>query len=689
MKTKSKVIIFFSSIVMLLGAACLAPTIGYGLPTAGEVLGPDDQLVSTQPAYVASSRLRVAPVLNPSGFEISSSPEDMCVDEDGSIYVADNNSQTKRIIKYDSFEVGTFVQLDRYTNAKAEEITFKNPTGVALNGQYLFVADKLLEKVVVFEKDTFAFVREITRPESILVGSSTRFTPTKVTADDKGNIYVVLEGLTKGVMQLDEAGNFVSYIGANEVNKNLLMRLQSFFGINSDDYLLAAASPVTNIALDDKGLLYTVTNKSPTALKKLNTSGNTIFSAEYNDANTVACHIDEDGNIFSCQSDGHVTVYDGYGSLLFRFGGRSEEELLGTLRSPVAISLLPNGDLLVLDKEARMMVTYAKTDFAKLVFQAVAYYKDGLYLEGEASWKEVLKYNAKFVLAYKALARASMKKGDYNTALGQFKIAGDKAGYSDAYWQIRDRWIRSNLGYVIIPLASLLIVYAIIKAIIARRQTFLAGPRQFVRSVGNVPVVRDLGFAFTFLRHPRDSVYEIKFKKRVSLVGAICLYAVFVGLQILRVYLTGYLFNDVGRNDGLQTILLSTLPLLLLVVCNYYVSTVRDGEGKLKDIFISFIYALSPYLILALPLFLISNALTFNEQAIYYILGGFIYLWCGVNVVLTVMELHDYSLGKAIINILLTLVCFILVIAFVFILYVLGYQLFHYLISIFKEVASR
>ena len=163
----------------------------------------------------------------------------------------------------------------------------------------------------------------------------------------------------------------------------------------------------------------------------------------------------------------------------------------------------------------------------------------------------------------------------------------------------------------------------------------------------------------------------------------------FVALQILRVYLTGYLFNDVGRNDGLQTILMSTLPLLLLVVCNYYVSTVRDGEGKLKDIFISFIYALSPYLVLALPLFLLSNALTYNEQALFYILSGLIYLWCGVNIVLTVMELHDYSLGKAIINILLTLVCFVLVIAFVFILYVLGYQLFNYLFSIFKEVAAR
>ncbi len=690
MKTRSKLILFFSSLAMLIAGLCLAPTIAFGLPTSGEVLGPDSQLVSTQPSYVAKSRLRIEDVLTGGGFEIASSPEDMCVDhEDGSIYVADNNSDTKRILKYESPASSSFVQLDSYINESNQTVFFKNPTGVAVNGQHLFVADKLLQKIVVFDKADFSFVKEIARPDSILVGSATRFAPTKVAADDKGNIYAVLEGLTNGVMQLDGEGNFVSYIGANETTKSLLTSLQQFFGVQSEGYLLSSGDPVTNVALDSKGLLYTITNKSAAALKKLNTSGNTIFSTDYNDINTVAAFVDEDGNIFSAQSDGHVTIYDGYGSLLFRFGGRGEEEIMGVLKSPTAISVLPNGELLVLDKEARMLVTYQMTDFAKLVFKAVSYYKDGLYLEGESSWNEVLKYNAKFVLAYKALARASMKKADYNAALKQFKIAGDKAGYSDAFWQIRDSWIRANLGYVVIPLAVLVLAYAVIKAIIARRQTFLAGPRQFVRNIGGAPVVRDLGFTFSFLRHPRDAVYEIKFKKRVSLIGAICLYAVFVALQILRVYLTGYLFNDIGRNDGLQTILMSTLPLLLLVVCNYYVSTVRDGEGKLKDIFISFIYALSPYLLLALPLFLLSNALTYNEQALFYILSGLIYLWCAVNIVLTVMELHDYSFGKAIINILLTLVCFILVIAFVFILYVLGYQLFNYIFSIFKEVAAR
>ena len=107
------------------------------------------------------------------------------------------------------------------------------------------------------------------------------------------------------------------------------------------------------------------------------------------------------------------------------------------------------------------------------------------------------------------------------------------------------------------------------------------------------------------------------------------------------------------------------------------------------NIFIGFIYALSPYLILALPMFLLSNALTYNEAAIFRLVEIAIYVWCGINIILTVMELHDYSFWQAILNIILTAVCFVLMLAFAIILYALGYQLVTYFGSVIKEVTTR
>ena len=685
MKLKTKIVLFCSSLLLLLGGFLLAPTIAYASSNTNEILGPDSQLVSSQQIYTPIRKLTVNE--GATSNDRLSSPEDMCVDTtNGDIFIADTNNT--RIVKISYSNSAVSQEIKSYINANSEEIAFKQPSGITSNSNYVYVADKLLEKIVVLNKADLSFVKEITRPNSILVGSTTKFAPIKVSVDDSGNIYAVLEGLTKGVMQLDNNGGFISYIGANTTTMTLLARLQKFFGVSTNDYLLASGAPVTNIALDNKGLLYTVTNKTASTVKKLNTSGNIIMNTNYNDVDTVSCYIDEDGNIFSAQSSGYVTIYDSYGSLLFRFGGRNEEEIMGVLKSPIALALTAEKHLLVLDKEANLIIEYEPTYFANLVYKACGYYKDGLYLQGEDSWKEVLKYNSKFVLAYKALARASMKKGDYDTALKQFKIAQDKAGYSEAFWQIRDRWIRANLGYIVIPLVILVLAWVVLGVVNKYKPTLFAPVREFTGKVKRAPFIKDMGYTISFIKNPREGVYGIKFKKSVSLIGAIALYVFFVALQILKVYLTGYLFNNVGRSDGLQTILMSTLPILLLIVCNYYVSTVRDGEGKLKDIFISFIYALSPYLLLSLPLFFLSNVFTYNEQAIYYIIVGLVYAWCGVNILLTVMELHDYSLGKAIINILLTLVCFILVIAFAFILYVLGYQLVMYIVSVIKEAIA-
>ena len=99
------------------------------------------------------------------------------------------------------------------------------------------------------------------------------------------------------------------------------------------------------------------------------------------------------------------------------------------------------------------------------------------------------------------------------------------------------------------------------------------------------------------------------------------------------------------------------------------------------------IYSLSPYLVLSIPIFLISNVLTYNEQVIYDVLIWFTYIWSGINIFLTIMELHDFTFWKAVKNILLTIVCFILVIAFAFILYMLAYQLVGYIISVCQELA--
>ena len=136
-------------------------------------------------------------------------------------------------------------------------------------------------------------------------------------------------------------------------------------------------------------------------------------------------------------------------------------------------------------------------------------------------------------------------------------------------------------------------------------------------------------------------------------------------------------------------VLITVGVLLALVLCNYFVSTVTDGDGKLKHCFICFMYALSPYLIMALPVFILSNFLTFNESIIYTFCEIVMYGWSGVCLFRANMELHDYSFWKTVKNILLTVFAFAMALLFIIVLRMLFAQLFGYIGSIFGEMFGR
>lgn len=663
-----------------LGAYVAAPEISYGVNLDTQTAGPSGELVPTQEAYYPESKIALSDLFSLSGDSslAMSNPEDLCLDEENDdIYVADTGNN--RALKID-LATGEYLSFG--------EDSLKGPTGIYATSSDIYIANKGNSTLDVYDKATLTLSKSFARPTSVIFGSSTPYVPSKVVATEAGDVYLVSEGCSKGIVEFSNNGDFVGYVGANATTGNALTWFQNLFGIgNTTGFLKSGAAP-TNVAIDSAGLVYTVTNKSTSStIKKLNTSGESILSPSYNKSGTIQVAIDSSGNIYSVQEEGSITIYDSYGNLLFTFSNNSGEEILGSLAQPMALVVSSTKEIYILDKEYGMITSFAPTEFATLVYKAEDYYKDGLYLQGEDRWKEVLKSNSMFILAYKALARASMKRKDYTTALKQFKLAEDKSGYSEAYWEIRNTWLQANLGYVILGLAIGVALILAYKTAHEKRPKAFAGIDQFTGRVSSAPIVRDAVHMNKFYFHVRDGVYEEKFHKKGSLIFATVLYVWFVVIQILSVYLKGYLFNsqNVYNSSATQIILASTIPLLAFVFCNYFVATVTDGEGKLKYCYISFIYALTPYLIFALPIFLISRVLTYNESVVYNVLLYVTYGWSAINVFLTVQELHDYSFWGAVKNILLTVFAMFMLALFLIVIYMLGYQLYSYVYSIIKE----
>ena len=665
-----------------------SPTLAYAVPYTTETIGPEGSTVPTQTAYTPEGRIVVP------GTAVS--PEDMVIDEENQlVYIADKGEKRIAVMGFDG-------ELKHVIG----EGTLESPMGVAMDATRLFVADSGNKLIYVYSivDDADAglsygqLIKQIDKPKNPLVGANTPYVPTKLTVDERGNLYVVSEGCVSGLMQLNanaddgEEDSFIGYVGANETQATFKSVLQNiFFSEQQRNAFLATPRSPTNVSINSRGLLYTVTNQATSnAIKKLNTLGNAIMSPSVNYAATTAVCVDEADNIFSLQSDGYIAVFDSYGDLLFRFGGTDTDGRLGSLEIPVAIGVLSDGRLFALDKGYKMIVIYDRTEFAELVFTAVSYYKDGLYLEGESSWKEVLRLNSSFIVSYKALARASMKRGDYKTALRQFKLAEDKQGYSEAYWEIRNDWLQNNIAWIVIVAVVLIAIYVTLKIIDKKKPKVLAPVKKAFGKVGKVPIVRELLQVKKFCRNSPDAVYQTKYHSATSVWSAIVLYVWFVILQILSVVVTGYLFNNnsMYSSNGWSIVLTSTGVLLALVLCNYFVSTVTDGEGKLKHCFIAFIYALSPYLLLALPMFIISNFLTYNEDIVYTLLMVITYGWSAICLFRAIMELHDYTFWQTIKNIFLTLFAFAMAILFVIVLRMLLTQFFGYFASLFREIFS-
>ncbi|WP_431801154.1 YIP1 family protein [Halobacillus andaensis] len=646
------------------------------VPYDTETLTADGNDIETQTAYTPIGLFaKETEIVN---------PEDIYIDGEGSIYIAD--SGTQRVTKFD--EEGN--ELEVYGE---EELS--QPLGVyADESGAVYVADYGSEKVVKFHEDG-EVVDEFERPESPLFGNSAPYKPEKVSVDTRGNIYIIGESATNGIIQLSEDGTFLGYYGANTLAPSVGTFLQEMMTTQRQKANLFMKEPPApgNISIDDQGLVYTTTSGTTwEAIRKLNIEGGNILPpAMTEETNLVDIAVGSIGNIYTVGSDGIIYEYDSSGNQLFSFGGKTNENnRLGLTTQPSSIEVDDVGRLYVTDREQGNIQVYEPTEFTSVLHQGLALFEEGFYVESEDYWNEILRLNSSFGLAHTAKGEALYKQQEYDEALQEFKLANDKDGYSNAFWEIRYRWMENNLaGAFMIVFAFFTVRYTV--KFTDRKKNILDPVRNTTGQIKRVPLVNQLVFLTRFLKKPIDSVYYLKNGERVSLISAAVLYLVLVFEYLLRIYWTGFLFTDRVLEDvnlffEIGTVL---LPLLLFIVVNYLVSTITEGEGRFRDIYIGTIYSLAPILLFLIPVTLVSNILTFNEAFVYTFSMQIIIVWSIIILFTTIKEIHDYSFWGTVRNLFATLFGMFLTVLIFFVLYVLFDQLYDFVSSVIEEVMLR
>ena len=131
--------------------------------------------------------------------------------------------------------------------------------------------------------------------------------------------------------------------------------------------------------------------------------------------------------------------------------------------------------VLVLDSSKNLIDMFAPTRYGSLINQAVGLRYDGDEVQAVECWKEVLKLDSNFELAYTGIGKSYLAAGDNKEAMRCFKIGNNKQYYSIAWKRYRNEILKDNLNYiltVVIILAVLLVVWkkGLKKTVLKRRR---------------------------------------------------------------------------------------------------------------------------------------------------------------------------------------------------------------------------
>ena len=638
----------------------------------------NNRLVRTQTAYTP-----ITAVQQIFGVPIDT-PNDIHIDGGNNIYIASTGSSGGKIIKFNLSTEDVHVMGEDF---------LVNPTGIHVTQSgAILVADRGGRIAYRLDEDG-AVLQTFTRPDSPLFGGDA-FQPRKIVGDNRGNVYILNQGV-RGLAQFAPNGDFLGYYGANTVQPTLRTIIQhTFFTEEQQQRLFNLVPPeVSNVGVDERGLIHTVSRGvEDHGVKRLNISGDNLLPAMHNATNLVDVTVGPIGNIYTITDSGMIYEYDREGNLLFAFGGQDvSNQIKGLFNVPSAIAVDSSFNVFALDRAAGELQIFMPTQFANLVHTALYSYQEGFYEISQGPWNQVLMMNDFFDLGHLGLANAYYSLEEYERALEAYELAFDREGYSEAFWEVRNDWLLANVGYMIVAMFVFILGYIINMK--AKFMPYLLRPvkQTVVKARQKNRTFDEILYAFSYLRNPADATYEIKRQQRVGAFSATVLLALYFLFYVFYIYNLSFLFNHrvISNINMVEELMVVFVPITLWVVANYLIGSIREGEGRLKDVYITTIFCLLPFF-LALPVItLLSQALTYNEAFLLTFIQTISIMLTAIYFFFMVKETHYYSVKETFQSILISIFTMVMMLLGIFVVYILLNELGVVIRDIIMEVIHR
>ena len=191
--------------------------------------------------------------------------------------------------------------------------------------------------------------------------------------------------------------------------------------------------------------------------------------------------------------------------------------------------------------------------------------------------------------------------------------------------------------------------------------------------------------------HPVDGYYWIRHQGRGSVPIAIILVILFsLSFSFNRLF-SSFVVNELDPRtiDSLNELGGILILYFLLCVSNWSVTCLMQGEGRLKDIAIAIGYSMVPIIISLNLATLVSLFIADGEEAFYYLILVVGITYGVIMMLLGIMQVHNYSLGKTLITLFLTMIAAFIIIFIGLLLADLVNQIYNFFYSIYIEIVFR
>lgn len=198
-------------------------------------------------------------------------------------------------------------------------------------------------------------------------------------------------------------------------------------------------------------------------------------------------------------------------------------------------------------------------------------------------------------------------------------------------------------------------------------------------------------FLFYTSIHPFKGFWDCKYEGEGSLAVANGLVVSLILSSIIKRQYTEYVFNY-ARPEELNVpmeIAAVLIPLLLWCVSGWLVSTLLDGKGTFRDIYIYSSYALMPVVLGNIVSTLYSQVSTLDDASLYNFIGTLTVLWAAGLMLLGTMTVHQYSMRRTLLSILAVALGMALIIFVVLVFFSVIQQIYGFIYVFSREILLR